>query len=142
MGMSSGSGGHLTDINVTPLVDVCLVLLIIFMVMTPRNVPELSVRVPPESQNQPREPQDTLVLGLNKEGSVTLNRNNVEKAKLGEVLTKQLQFRDKKVIFVNFDDDAAYGDAVEVLDIAKQSGARASGAIRAAARVPKTRYLA
>ena len=54
MGMSAGgsSGGAKSDINVTPLVDVCLVLLIIFMVMVPRNVPEISVQIPPESKTR------------------------------------------------------------------------------------------
>ncbi len=131
MGMNTGSkGGAQSDINVTPLVDVCLVLLIIFMVMIPRNVPELSVRVPPESKTPPRKQQDTLVLGLTKEGAVTLNRNPLDMSTLGDVLSKQLEFRDKKVVFVNFDDDSSYGVAVEVLDIAKQSGADVLGIMK------------
>ena len=133
MGMSTGGsgGGAKSEINVTPLVGVCLVLLIIFMVMIPRNVPEISVRVPPESKTPPRkQQQDNLVLGLSKDGAITLNQNPVDKGLLGDTLSKQLEFRDKKVVFVNFDDDANYGIAVEVLDIAKQSGADVLGVMK------------
>ena len=110
MGMSTGGskGGAQSEINVTPLVDICLVLLIIFMVMLPKNVPEISVRVPPESKQRqkPQQVNENLVLGLTKDGAITLNRTPVDRANLGDTLETQLKFRDKKVIFVNFDDDA------------------------------------
>ncbi|MCA9707405.1 MAG: biopolymer transporter ExbD [Myxococcales bacterium] len=133
MGMTAGGGkGAKSDINVTPLVDVCLVLLIIFMVMVPQNVPEISVRVPPESKSrQQQQPQqETLVIGLTKDGGVTLNRNPIERSSLGDQLERQLEVRDKKVVFVNFDDDAKYGPAVELLDLAKQSGADVLGIMK------------
>ncbi|MEM7155019.1 MAG: biopolymer transporter ExbD [Myxococcota bacterium] len=133
MGMSAGSsGGANSEINVTPLVDVCLVLLIIFMVMVPQNVPEISVRVPPESKKPPREKpaQETLVIGLTKEGGLTLNRNPVDRTRLSEEIARQLEVRDKKVVFVDFDDSAKYGTAVEVLDLAKQAGAEVLGIMK------------
>ena len=132
MGMSTGGskGGATADINVTPLVDICLVLLIIFMVMLPKNVPEISVKVPPESKAKPKPNTDNLVLGLTKDGAVTLNRSPVDKAALKETLENQLQFRDKKVIFVNFDDDSNYGIAVEILDVAKRAGADVLGIMK------------
>jgi biopolymer transport protein ExbD len=65
MGMSTGGskGGAAADINVTPLVDICLVLLIIFMVMLPKNVPEISVKVPPDSKTRqkPQQANENLV---------------------------------------------------------------------------------
>jgi biopolymer transport protein ExbD len=133
MGMAAGSrGGAKSDINVTPLVDVCLVLLIIFMVMVPRNVPEISVRIPPESKvrTPPSDKNDTLVVGLSKDGAITLNRNAIDPADLADKLQKQLEFRDKKVVFVDFDDDAKYGKAVEVLDLAKRAGAEVLGVMK------------
>ena len=134
MGMSTGGskGGAQSEINVTPLVDICLVLLIIFMVMLPKNVPEISVRVPPESKQRqkPQQANENLVLGLTKDGAITLNRTPVDRASLGETLETQLKFRDKKVIFVNFDDDANYGVSVEVLDLAKRSGAEVLGIMK------------
>jgi len=133
MGMSAGGSkkGANSEINVTPLVDVCLVLLIIFMVMLPKNVPEISVKVPPEQKTKQKPPEsENLVLGLTKDGAITINRTPVEKSKLKDTLENQLKFRDKKVVFVNFDDDAVYGLAVEVLDIAKHSGADVLGIMK------------
>ena len=135
MGMDAGGshGGPSSEINVTPLVDVCLVLLIIFMVMTPKTVPEISVRVPPESKIKKRKPteSDTLVLGLGKEGGITLNRNPISgHDELEDQITKILKNRDKKVVFIDFDDDANYGQAVEILDLAKRSGANVLGIMK------------
>lgn len=133
MGMAMGGGGGAkSDINVTPLVDVCLVLLIIFMVMVPRNVPEISVRIPPESKQPRKKPpsEEPLVIGMGEEGGLTLNRTPIEKTKLGEELTRQLEFREKKAVFVDFDDKVKYGKAVEVLDVAKRSGAEVLGIMK------------
>ena len=134
MGMSTGGskGGAAADINVTPLVDICLVLLIIFMVMLPKNVPEITVKVPPESKTRqkPQQVNENLVLGLTKDGAITLNRSPLDRAMLPETIENQLKFRDKKVIFINFDADAKYGTAVEILDIAKRSGADVLGIMK------------
>ncbi len=130
MGMAAGGhgGGSKSEINVTPLVDVCLVLLIIFMVMVPRKVPEISVAVPPESKKPPTKANESLVVGLSKEGAITLNfQPMVDKQKLQDELTRQLEFRDKKVVFVDFDPTSKYGDAVALLDVAKKSGAELLG---------------
>lgn len=144
MGMDTGGsgGGPSSDINVTPLVDVCLVLLIIFMVMIPKNVPEISVQMPPESKKkkQPREQSDTLVVGLTKDGAMTLNSNPVTtREELADLISSRLQGREKKVVFIDFDDDAGYGQAVELLDLAKRNGAAVLGIMKKKNRpVPDT----
>lgn len=133
MGMDTGSkGGPASEINVTPLVDVCLVLLIIFMVMIPKNVPEISVQTPPESKKKKKQEQsDTLVIGLDKEGALTLNSQPVQtREELGDLISSRLQGREKKVVFIDFKDDASYGTAVEVLDIAKRNGAAVLGIMK------------
>jgi biopolymer transport protein ExbD len=133
MGMSTGSkGGAQSDINVTPLVDVCLVLLIIFMVMIPRNIPEVSVRVPPESKvkQPPKEQSDTLVVGLTKDGAITLNQRPIDASELKPTLEKQLEYRDKRVVFVDFDDDVPYGKAVELFGVIKTSGTEVLGIMK------------
>jgi biopolymer transport protein ExbD len=137
MGMSAGGGkGAKSDINVTPLVDVCLVLLIIFMVMVPRNVPEISVRVPPETkQKNPKPPdEEPLVIEISADGALALNQKQMgaaeaqpDREKLGKELERQFGFRDKRVVFVDFDDKVAYGVAVAVLDTAKAAGAEVLG---------------
>jgi biopolymer transport protein ExbD len=143
MGMDTGSkGGPSSEINVTPLVDVCLVLLIIFMVMIPKNVPEISVQMPPESKKKKKQQEqtDTLVIGLNKDGALTLNSNPVNtKEELGDLISSRLQGREKKVVFIDFEDDASYGSAVEILDLAKRNGAAVLGVMKKKNRpVPDT----
>lgn len=135
MGMDAGGskGGPSSEINVTPLVDVCLVLLIIFMVMTPKNVPEITVRVPPESKAKakPTTQSENLVIGLTKDGALTLNKNPItSREELSELLRSRLQNTDKKVVFIDFDDDANYGESVKVLDLAKRSGAQVLGIMK------------
>ncbi|MCA9693651.1 MAG: biopolymer transporter ExbD, partial [Myxococcales bacterium] len=105
---------------------------IIFMVMIPKKVPEMSVRVPPESTKKIQKPpqNETLVIGLTKDGAVTLNRQPIDKTALPNKLEKLLEYRDKKVIFVNFDDDVTYNAAVEILDTAKRSGAEVLGIMK------------
>ncbi len=141
MGMDTGGsgGGPSSDINVTPLVDVCLVLLIIFMVMIPKNVPEISVQMPPESKKKkkPQDQSDTLIIGLakpsqrGKPGALTLNSNPINsREELGDLISSRLQGRDKKVVFIDFDDGANYGEAVEILDLAKRNGAAVLGIVK------------
>lgn len=135
MGMDTGGSGKgpSADINVTPLVDVCLVLLIIFMVMIPKNVPEITVRVPPkkETKTPTPPPNETLVLGLTKDGALTLNSQPIaSRDELGDLISSRLAGRDKKVVFVDFDDDANYGAAVELLDLAKRNGADVLGIVK------------
>lgn len=135
MGMDAGGSkdGPSGEINVTPLVDICLVLLIIFMVMTPKNVPEISVRVPPESKKRQKPPTqtDNLVIGLTKDGAVTLNKNPItSRDELSDLLQSRLQNTDKKVVFIDFDDDANYGESVALLDLAKRAGAQVLGIMK------------
>lgn len=140
MGMSAGGGGSTkSEINVTPLVDVCLVLLIIFMVMVPQSVPEIPVRVPPEAAPTRRSvPPQTLVLGLTKEGAITLNREPIERSQLAEELSRQLATRERRVVFADFDADVDYGVAVEVLDLAKSAGAEVLGIVKDRGPSPAT----
>lgn len=144
MGMDTGGsgGGPSSEINVTPLVDVCLVLLIIFMVMIPKNVPEISVQMPPESTKKKKkhEQSDTLVVGLTKDGALSLNSKPINtRDELADLLSSRLQGREKKVVFIDFDDDAGYGQAVEILDLAKRNGAEVLGIVKKKNRpVPDT----
>jgi len=131
MGMSTGGGkGAKSEINVTPLVDVCLVLLIIFMVMIPRNVPEISVRLPPESNQRKPPTEGPLVIGLSEEGALTLNRTPMDREKLATEIQRQIELRDNKAVFVDFEDTVKYGDGVEILDLARKSGAEVLGIIK------------
>ena len=108
----------------TPLVDVCLVLLIIFMVLLPQRVPEISVTIPPPPCKRTTRANDgPLVVGLDRAGVVTLRDQPVGRGQLEAVLRRELERRDRKAVFLEFDDDVAYANAVALLDQARSAGA-------------------
>ena len=113
--------------NVTPLVDVVLVLLIIFMVMTPLMTRVLSVHVPsrpktatPETPSPDDEAQ--VVLTVRADGAVALNDVPVADADLADKLRRVFAARADQTLFFDADGAAPYGRAVEVLDIARGIG--------------------
>lgn len=121
-----------TDINVTPLVDVVLVLLIIFMVVTPLLEKDIAVSVPnTEKVEQVEEvPPDQLVVKLLANNDVTLNGDKIELndyvPRLEAVLKKEPNPR-KRIVFVLAEDGANYGALVRLFDGAKQAGADTLG---------------
>ena len=121
--MGISTGGATSGINVAPLVDICLVLLSLFIIILPASIPEISVKAAPMRDGCSIGSDHPLVLGLARDGTLTLNRDPVDRASLPEILANDLGFREKKVVFINFDADARYGVAVEILDVAKRSGA-------------------
>ena len=121
-----------TDINVTPLVDVVLVLLIIFMVVTPLLEKDIAVSVPnTEKVEQVDEvPPDQLVVKLLANNDVTVNGDKIEMndyvGRLEGVLKKEPNPR-KRIVFVLAEDGANYGTLVHLFDGAKQAGADTLG---------------
>jgi biopolymer transport protein TolR len=115
------------DINVTPLVDVVLVLLIIFMVVTPLLDKMLRVRVPDAEQteeyDQPPVPQ--LVVSVAKEGDLLLNNEKIADGEYVTRLRRALAARaaGDRIVFFSADDDALYQRLVLALDGARQAGA-------------------
>jgi biopolymer transport protein ExbD len=115
------------DMNVTPLVDVVLVLLIIFMVITPMLAKQFWVHVPaePDEDAAPPPPSDdpTPVITVDAEGTVRINRDEVALAELPARLTRVLAARGDRTVFFDAASDAPYARAVEVLDAARGGGA-------------------
>ena len=130
MAMSAGSKGPTTAINITPLVDVVLVLLIIFMVVTPLLEKEMPVRIP-ELETDPTPPEDVppdqIVVQIRNGGRIYINQTETPKEQLLAQLTAANSSRAEKVIFFDAEDATNYGTAVEVLDIVKQSGTETIG---------------
>ena len=124
-----GRSGVAPDINVTPLVDVVLVLLIIFMVVTPLLTKQFWVHTPkqekeevtPEQANQ--DPTPPLVLHVDADRAVTVNGTPVDVAELVERLRRMFAAREDHILFFDADDQAEYGYAVEVMDRAREGGA-------------------
>ena len=101
-----------SEINVTPLIDVVLVLLIIFMVLTPIMINEMSVNLPDKTETVEEEddvPKDQLLLAVCEDGTMTLNRTPFEPEPLAKSLTKRLRSKAKKVVFVDAHPDANAG---------------------------------
>ena len=120
--------GMNSEINVTPLVDVVLVLLIIFMVMTPLMLKELGVNVPKKEnvEVQQQVSQDQLVIEY-RSGTILLNKQPIQESQLGDKMHDLLSQRANKVVFFNIDDDSPYGEAVHVMDIVRGAGAKTLG---------------
>ncbi len=114
--------------NVTPLVDVVLVLLIIFMVIAPMMVKQFWLHVPKKeiAATTPEPPADgpvPIVVSVRADRSVWINADPVPLAELGQRLERIFAARPDRLVFFDADDRVAYGDAVLVLDAARGGGA-------------------
>ena len=130
MAFNVGIGGNgddddpvLADINVTPLVDVMLVLLIIFMIAAPMLHQGVEVALPrAEATNLPMRVEDPLVVSIDREGNVYLQETQVPAEDLVERVTGQLKARGDESVFLKGDREVPYGRIIEVLDILHQGG--------------------
>ncbi|MFY2556382.1 ExbD/TolR family protein [Corallococcus terminator] len=119
------AGGLRPTMNVTPLVDVVLVLLIIFMVVTPLLTKQMWMTVPAKSDKQeepPPPPPDALppvVLTVDRAGVLRINREEVPREQVVARLQRMLNARPDKIVFFDAGDDVPYGAAMEVLDLAR-----------------------
>jgi len=132
MGMALGTKKPASDINVTPLIDVVLVLLIIFMVLTPLAEKQKYLRVPefqPENQPVPPDsvPPDQTVLTALKNGNVLLNKQELPVEEAMQRLHVAYDGRPSKVLFFNAEDNVAYDRVVLVLDQAHGAGVNTIG---------------
>jgi biopolymer transport protein ExbD len=116
-----------SDINVTPLVDVVLVLLIIFMVLTPLMEKDIEVRVPEtEVENNPEPSTDQLVVSLTEAGAIKINAETMPSqdeyvSRLKRILAAKV--REERVVFFMAEDKANYGSLIGLMDGAKTAGA-------------------
>ncbi|HZN92448.1 MAG TPA: biopolymer transporter ExbD [Myxococcales bacterium] len=125
-----------SDINVTPLVDIVLVLLIIFMVVTPLIEKDIEIRLPDEKQDEtmelPPDQQSQIMVQISAAGELALNTEHIASMEeLGERLKRALKNKSKgdRLVFFLPEDKANYGIVVQALDIAKVSGADILGMV-------------
>jgi biopolymer transport protein TolR len=125
----SGGGGIRSDINITPLVDVVLVLLIIFMVMTPTLLKQMELTVPDKSDVQIVTPvtTDQIIVGVTKEGKISINNEMIAESNFIERMHELMKNSHDKLVFFNIDDEAVYGDVMHVMDMTRGCGAKTLG---------------
>jgi len=127
----AGGGGAKSDINITPLVDVVLVMLIIFMVATPMTQLGYGVQVPKAATDRSTPPStEQIVVRLDKDGRASLNQET--SATLADFLGKlrrAVANRGSKIVFLAADGDLPYGQVAEFMDACRQNGIQNLGIV-------------
>jgi biopolymer transport protein ExbD len=126
MSMNIGTNkGAMANINITPYIDILLVLLIIFMVITPVRQMDLDVKVPQTSNNDTNKgaiDPSVIVVSIGEDAKIAINQEETNIAKLGSKLQEIYSKRANKNMFVSASAKLPYGDVVKIIDIAKGAG--------------------
>lgn len=123
--VGDSGGGGMDEINVTPLIDIVLVLLIVFMVLTPITVEKMASQLPPTDppeQDDTPPPPDQLMVAVYEDGKISLNLKEGEDAVLMDELKQRLRAKSKKTVFVDAAPGANYARVIQVIDLIRAQG--------------------
>ena len=125
MGASLGAKGTMSEINMTPLIDIVLVVLIIMMVNIPIQIEEMGIKLPgPKPPNQPPPPEtEQLMIMLYDDGQDALNRKAYPEERMLYELTSRLRGMSKKNVFIDASGEVEYGRIFDMIDLAREAGA-------------------
>ncbi|MHB8796976.1 MAG: ExbD/TolR family protein [Thermoanaerobaculia bacterium] len=131
MDVGGNKGGPKSEINVTPLVDVMLVLLIIFMILQPMLQMGYDVNVPPNTPSSvlPQANPEQIIVSLTANNEIYLNKERVERSNLPIRLQEVLRNRGKKPVFFSCEDTVKYDEAMKLMDIVRNNGAENIGIV-------------
>ena len=128
MAMAVGSGSSLnSDINITPFIDVLLVLLVIFMITVAIYRKVLDIQVPIETQGPSKPDPNQIILEIKADGSMAINTQAVDSSALGQRLYEIYSVRPDKLLFIKADDGRPYQEVIRVIDVARGAGVQVFG---------------
>lgn len=116
------SYGDIAEINVIPLVDVLLVLLIIFMVAAPISIGGINIELPVSKAKGTLSDEDRVILSVNRDGEFYMDKNRIPAGALPEKLKAIYQFRERKEIFIRADRGVIYSAVIDAMSAAKSAG--------------------
>jgi biopolymer transport protein ExbD len=119
-----------SEINITPYIDILLVLLIIFMVLQPGQEFDLKARVPAESSEAAEVAGSAIVLTVTSEFIIQINGENVAWNRLGNRLFEIYSGRSRKYLFIRGGENLAFGSVARIIDIAKGVGVEEVGLMK------------
>jgi biopolymer transport protein TolR len=126
---SGGPGRPMAEINVTPMVDVMLVLLIIFMVTAPLISQGVAVALPQTKAQTLDVQENKLVLSLSRDKKIYLGQTEIPYADLREKLVGNIRLRDDRQVYLHADRDLTYGFVVDIMAILKDAGVENLGMV-------------